>query len=198
MTMTTKPNSHFVTPALLVLGIGLAAANWYSRPEKGTAWASALVLFGCMTLAYVFTLRRPDSEAGRRAADSIRHAIVFAALMMAVPLSVGLAVRLGVIQDADISKRMTMVLMGAFFAFTGNAMPKTLTPLSQLQCDAAKVQAFQRLAGWTWVLTGLGYAIVWLVVPLDLANPVSMVLLMSGMLVVALQLLRLRRTRAAG
>jgi len=43
-------------------------------------------------------------------------------------------------------------------------MPKTLTPLSAMQCDVASVQAFQRLVGWTWVLTGLAFAIAQLAV----------------------------------
>ena len=198
MTMATKPNSHFVTPALLVLSTALAAANWYLRPERAVGWASAMALFGCLPLSYLFTLRRSDRAARRRAADSIRHGIVFAGLMMAVPLSVALAVKLGVIHDADISKRATMVLLGAFFAFTGNAMPKTLTPLSELRCDATRVQAFQRFAGWIWVLTGVVYALIWLVLPLDRAKPISVAVLMGGMLLVAVQLLRLFRARAAG
>ncbi len=195
--MNTRPMSYFLAPALLVLSTFLAAANWYLQPARAVAWAATLGFLGCMAVAFLFAHRRSGNEAQRRAGDAIRHAIVFAGLMLAIPLIMRLATALGVIHDADLSRRTTMVLMGAFIAFTGNAMPKTLTPLSALQCDAARVQAFQRFAGWTWVLTGVGYAIVWLVLPLDLAKPVSVVLLMSGMLVVAVQLLRLRRTRAA-
>lgn len=195
--MNTRPISYFLAPALLVLSTLLAAANWVLQPARAWAWAATLVFLGCMVGAFVFAHRRSGNEAQRRAGDAIRHAIVFAGLMLAIPLSIHLGTALGVIDDADLSRRTTMVLMGAFIAFTGNSMPKTLTPLSALQCDAAKVQAFQRFAGWTWVLTGVAYAVVWLVLPLDLAKPVSVVLLMSGMLVVAVQLLRLRRTRAA-
>ncbi len=197
MTMTAKPISHFLAAALLLLSAVLAALNWYFRPAQAGAWAMAIAFIGCMTVAFFFASRPTDNETQRRAADAIRHAIVFAGLIMAIPLGMSVAVGLGVIHDADLSKRITMAIIGVSVAFTGNALPKTLTPLSRLQCDPAKVQAFQRLAGWTWVLTGLGYSLVWLVMPLDLANPVSMVLLMSGMLVVAVQLLRLRRTRAA-
>lgn len=196
MTMTAKPISHYLAPALLVLSTLLVAANWVVQPARAWAWAVTLAFHGCMVLALFFAHRRSGNEAQRRAGDSIRHAIVFAGLMLAIPLSATLAVRLGVIHDTDLSKRLTMVLVGAFFVFTGNAMPKTLTPLSALQCDGARVQAFQRFAGWTWVLTGLGFAIAYLVLPLDLAKPISLVLLMTGMLLIALQLLRLRRTRA--
>jgi hypothetical protein len=120
---------------------------------------------------------------------------VFAGLILVIVLSMKLATAMGVIEDADLSRRATMAILGAFFVVTGNAMPKTLTPLSALQCDAARVQAFQRFAGWTWVLTGLAFAIVWLVLPVDLAKPVSLVLLTSGMLAIVWQVVRLRRTR---
>ena len=32
--------------------------------------------------------------------------------------------------------------------FTGNAIPKTLTPLAALRCDPARVQAFNRFGDW--------------------------------------------------
>ena len=195
--MNTRPISYFLAPALLVLSTLLAATNWVLQPDRAGAWAATLGFIACMAVAFFFAHRRSGNEAQRRAGDAIRHAIVFAGLMLAIPLSMRLGTALGVIHDADLSRRTTMVLMGAFIAFTGNAMPKTLTPLSALQCDPARVQAFQRFAGWTWVLTGVGYAIAWLVLPLVLAKPVSLVLLMGGMLVVAVQLLRLRRTRVA-
>lgn len=197
MTMTAKPISNYLAPALLVLSTSLAAANWILQPARAGAWAATLAFLGCMAVALLFAQRRSGNEAQRRAGDAIRHAVVFAGLMLAFMLGMRLSVTLGVIHDADLSRRMTMVFMGAFIAFIGNGMPKTLTPLSALQCDPARVQAFQRLAGWTWVLSGVAYAIVWLVLPLDLAKPVSVVLLMTGMLVIAVQLVRLRRTRAA-
>jgi hypothetical protein len=197
MTATDKPASYYLGPSLLALSAMLAAVNWYLQPARAGFWTSSIVVLGCMMLVFFLAHRRSENEARRRAADAIRQAIVFAGLMMAIPLSMKLATALGAVHDADLARRTTMILMGAFVAFTGNAMPKTLTPLSALQCDAAKVQAFQRVAGWTWMLTGVAFAISWLVLPLDLAKPVSVVLLMSGMLVVALQLIRLRRTRVA-
>ncbi len=196
MTMTARPISHFLAPALVVLSTLLAAANWALNPARAWAWAATLAFLGCTAVALYLAHRRSGNEAQRRAGDAIRHAVVFSGLMLAIPLMGTLAVRLGWIHDTDLSKRMVMVLVGAFFAFTGNAMPKTLTPLSALQCDAARLQAFQRFSGWTWVLTGLGFAVAYLVLPLGLAKPISLVLMMTGMLLVAVQLIRLRRPRA--
>lgn len=178
---------------LLFIGTLLAAWNWYLKPERAWAWAAALVLFVCMLIALRWA--GAFAEGRRNAAREIQNAVVFAGLMMTITLGAKLAVGLGIWGDEDLARRGTMVLFGLFFVFTGNAMPKTLTPLTALRCDAAKVQAFQRLAGWTWVLMGLGYAMMWLLLPLDVARTASVALLASGALVIATQVVRLRRSR---
>jgi hypothetical protein len=70
-----------------------------------------------------------------------------------------------------------------------------LPPVSSMQCNGARVQAFQRFAGWTWVLGGLGWATAWLALPIDAAGPVSMAAVVAAMIVTIVQLLRLRRSR---
>lgn len=60
-----------------------------------------------------------------------------------------------------------------------------LVPLSASACDVARMQAFQRLAGWTWVLTGLAYSVLWLALPVGVAKPASTLALGVGMLIVA-------------
>jgi hypothetical protein len=193
VTNAAKPTAYYLAPALLVLGTLLAAGNWYLQPARATAWASALLALGGMTLVFLLASRQSTHEpARRRAAESIGNGIVFAGLMIVVALAVKLAIWLGAMQDAELSRRATMVILGAFFVFTGNGLPKTLTPISALRCDAARVQAIQRFAGWAWVLTGLTFAIAWLALPLDLAQPVSLVLLMGGMFIIAAQVARLR------
>jgi hypothetical protein len=106
-----------------------------------------------------------------------------------------LASTLGVGGD-ELPHRVSMIIVGGYLVVTGNALPKTLRPLSTLGCDGSKLQAFQRLAGWTWVLTGLALAGAWLVLPLDLAKPVSIVLIVAGVVIVGGEMIRLRRFRA--
>ena len=128
----------------------------------------------------------------RMATNEIGRALCFAALMMATPAIIRF---LPVFDPADEkiwARRLTMVIVGLFFADMGNRIPKTLTPLSQLSCDAAKVQAFQRYFGWVWVMTGLMYSAVWLVLPLDIAQQVAMLVLAIGIFAVAAQMVRLR------
>ena len=81
------------------------------------------------------------------------------------------------------------------WCYVGNGLPKMLTPLSVLQCDGARAQAFQRFAGWTWVLSGLAFATAWMVLPIGLAKPVSLVVLVSGMVIVVAEVVRMSRGR---
>jgi hypothetical protein len=194
MTTATKPLSYQLAPALVVLSTLLVAWNWYVQPQHASVWATTLVLLAVMMLAAFAVRRSQNGAAWLRAADSVTSGIVFAGLMLASSLGLKLATALGVMSRSDLAQRLLMVILGAFFTFTGNALPKTLRPLAA-KCDEARVQAFQRFAGWTWVLTGLTFATAWLVLPVHLAQPVSLVLLLGGMLIIVTQIVRLRRTR---
>jgi hypothetical protein len=194
MTTATKPLSYPLASALLALSTFLAAWNWYVQPQRAWAWAITLALLAIMMLAALAIERSKSGAAPRRAADGVMIGIVFAGLMLASSLALKLATALGTTDHSDLAQRMLMVILGAFFTVTGNALPKTLTPLAA-KCDGARVQAFQRLAGWTWVLTGLTFATAWLVLPVHLAQPLSLVALLGGMLIIGTQIVRLRRTR---
>ncbi len=194
MTTALPSVSRYLAPLLLALGAVLAAANWYLEPERIRSWTAALLVLAGMGFILWVRLRHASTAAApRRTADAIRDGIIFAALMLAVSLSIKLVQALGAAGDSDLSQRLTMVILGGFFMFTGNAMPKMLTPLSVMQCNGAKTQAFQRFAGWTFVLSGLAFATAWLVLPSDIAKPVSVTFIVAAGLAVMAQGVRLRR-----
>ena len=185
--------------ALPPIGIVLALANWNARPDAAWAWAAAIATFVVM-----IAVRHGSQRALRRSAGdapsvrsfaSVTSAVVFGALMMVIPLAVTLAHVYGLVDDPDSGRRATMIIFGAYFAAFGNTLPRMLPPVSSMQCNAARVQAFQRLAGWTWVLCGLGFATAWLALPIDAAEPVSLALMAAAMIVTIVQLLRLRKPR---
>jgi hypothetical protein len=194
MTTATRPLSYRLALALLAISTLLAAWNWYVQPQRARAWAVTLAVIAIMMLIALAVQRSTSGPSSRRSAESITVGIVFAGLMLASSLGLKLATVLGATGRSDLAQRMLMIILGAFFTFTGNALPKTLTPLTA-GCDGARVQAFHRLAGWTWVLTGLTFAIAWLVLPVYLAQPVSFTLLLGGMLIIVTQIVRLHRTR---
>jgi len=193
------PNSRMfrAASALTAVGIVLVVTNWYARPEAALAWTAPLAMFAVMFAALRLSrraLRRSTGDA-LRSPDWIPTAVVFAALMMGIPLALTLARSYGVVDDIDLGRRSTGVLIGAFLAMLGNVMPKSLPPLSSMRCDGARQQAFQRLAGWTWVLCGLASAIGWLALSIDSAEIATTVLVVTAMAVTIVQLLRLRRPR---
>ena len=185
--------------ALPLIGIALALANWNARPDAAWAWAAAIVMFVVMVAVQrrsQLAFRRSSGDAASvRSFASVTGAVVFGALMMIIPLAVTLAHAYGVVDDPDGGRRTTMIILGAYLAVTGNAIPRMLPPMSSMQCDGARVQAFQRLAGWTWALCGLGFATAWLALPIDAAEPVSTALVVAAMIVTIVQLLRLRKPR---
>src|SRR5688500_12825942 len=141
--------------ALTAVGIVLVVANWYARPEAALAWTAALAMFAVMFAALRLSRRAlRGSTVNAAALRRIPTAVVFAALMMGIPLALTLARSYGVVDDIDLGRRSTGVLIGAFLVMIGNSLPKNLPPLSS-GCDGARQQEFQRLAGWTWVLCGL-------------------------------------------
>ena len=183
--------------ALPLLGVVLALANWNVRPEKGWAWAVAIVIFVVMVVVRHLSqlaIRRSsgDASAARNLA-AVPRAVVVGALMMVIPLAVTLAHAYGVVSDRDSGIHATMIILGLYLAAIGNGLPRMLPPVASMPGNAAQIQAFQRFAGRTWMLGGLGFAIAWLVLPIDLALPVSMAVVASALVLSIVQLLRLRK-----
>jgi hypothetical protein len=196
--MAAKSVWNYVPAALIALNTLLVAGNWYLRPQSAGSWSVVVLLLVGMTLALVFVSRGPQEEAARGdAGSSVRRGIVTAGLILVISLGAKLAVALGAVHYGDIALRATMAIMGAFLAVTGNAIPKTLTPLAELQCDPAKVQAARSLAGWIWTLAGLAVAIAWLTLPINLAEATSFLLLPGAILVTAGQTVWLRRAKTS-
>ena len=181
---------------LPLIGFVLALANWNARPAAAWAWAAAIAMFLVMIAVRRYwqraVRRRPENPALVRSLASVTSAVAFGALMMVVPLAVALAHAYGVVDDPDSGRRTTMTILGVYLVVTGNALPRMLPPTSSMPGGGARVQAFQRLTGWTWVLGGLGFTAAWLLLPIDIAAPVSMAVVAAAMVVTIVQLLRLR------
>jgi hypothetical protein len=185
--------------ALPLIGIVLALANWNARPSAALAWVAAIVMFAVMAIARhrsQLAFRRSSGKAPAvRSLASVTGAVVVGALMMIIPLAVTLAHAYGLVDDPDSGRRMTMILFGGYFAATGNALPRMLPPVSSLQCNGARVQAFQRFAGWTWALCGLGFATAWLALPIDAAETVSTAFVAAAVIITIVQVVRFRKPR---
>jgi hypothetical protein len=187
--------------ALPLVGLALALVNWNAQPDARWAWAAVIVM--CLIMMAVRRRSRlavrqsPDSATLARRFASVNGAVVFGSLMMIVPLLVTLAHAYGLVDDPDSGRRATMIIFGAYLAMTGNAIPRMLPPVESMQCDASRLQAFQRLTGWTWALCGLAFTAGWLALPIGTAEPVSTVVVLVAMTVTIVRLIHLRRLRTA-
>ena len=84
----------------------------------------------------------------------------------------------------ELGRRLLGFLMGCILVGYANAAPKTLSPLIRMRCDPVAEQAMRRFTGWALALGGIGYALTWLIAPLDTAEWLSMALLGSALLLV--------------
>ena len=99
-------------------------------------------------------------------------AIISAALIIAAALTLNYLVSLGYI-DGELARRLKGLMVGLILVVSGNFIPKMLEPLSHACCEPSKEQSLRRLAGWSFVLTGIAYSIIWLVTPLEVASILS-------------------------
>jgi hypothetical protein len=112
---------------------------------------------------------------------AIRSAVLLAGAMLVGSAVLVLMRKLGAI-DHEWSTRLLTASCGLVLAFQGNAIPKTLTALRTDRDREVRAQACRRRTGWTSVTAGLGYSLAWLTLPLPVAMPVSMAVLVTAMI----------------
>ncbi len=193
--MTTNRTLSNLALAMMALPVVLGAGLCALRPERAWLWVVAMLFLPASWLAIRATSRAlgktpvggmmipvEDPADARR---SISFAIAFASLVVAIALGARLAEALGLIDRslADVvATRWTNVFAGGYFVLRGNALPKVLMPLPDLGPGAEAMQALQRRTGWIFVLAGLAYIVLWLVLPLHLAEPIGVAVIVAGIL----------------
>ena len=106
-------------------------------------------------------------------ARPILGAVVLAGLMLAASAIIKYAEANHVI-GPDTATRAIQVTIGLALAFYANFIPKKNPTAAQC------VQSAQRVAGWAFVIAGLGYAAIWALAPLATADLVGTPLVASA------------------
>lgn len=127
--------------------------------------------------------------------NELRTGLVFAGLMLLIPLGARLAARYGWVDTAEFEQRALMASLAAFIVITGNTIPKRLASLACMNVEPARVQAFYRLAGWVWVLTGLAFGVAWILLPSGAARSATLVVVPVGITLIAYRWVRLYAAR---
>jgi hypothetical protein len=103
-----------------------------------------------------------------------------AGLLLAAAAGLKYAESIGLI-GRDMSARTIQVIIGLMLAAYANFMPKSLgSPRGSTEA-ARWAQSALRVGGWSFAIAGLGYALMWALAPLDIADVISMAIVMSAM-----------------
>jgi hypothetical protein len=104
-----------------------------------------------------------------------------AALMLAVAAGVKYAEGASVIGH-DTAVRTIQVIIGLMLAAYANFMPKSLGSLQSSAAAARWAQSALRVGGWSFAIAGLGYAVIWALAPLAIADVISILIVVSAMI----------------
>ncbi|MCZ6894867.1 MAG: hypothetical protein O7H40_12605 [Gammaproteobacteria bacterium] len=163
--MMTPKRFHTIIATLTFLVVGLGVANWYFKPESARSWAIGIAAMPAIWGFVAFLGRRRSIRAyGEAERRFFTGSVIVAGLILAATLGIKLIDTLGDF-DSDNLERVWGVVIGAVLVVMGNVLPKILRPLAAQRCSESKTQSIQRFAGWSFVLAGLAYAIVWMVLP---------------------------------
>jgi hypothetical protein len=179
--MRTNRTLSDLAVAMMALPFVLGTALCYLRPDRAWIWAIGMLL---LPAAWAMKARLKNADARKR----VCYAVIFSSVAISISLGSSLAAALGLIDEPTvraIGDRLTNVLAGLFLVFLGNQLPKMLPPLPHAPRDAATIQSVRRRIGWTHVLSGLALAILWLVLPVQLARPIGIAIIVVGILVPA-------------
>jgi len=173
--------SKLAEPVVLLVVV-LGAWMWYLRPEDAPAWAAGMFFLPTAWAGGRLLKRMGAIRANNADRERLRRAVTGAGLILAASFGLAVVAALDLI-DIAVSERAMGVVLGAVLVFVGNALPKTLEPVSSTRCAQTK-QTLHRFAGWTFVLAGLAYAAAWVILPVESAGIASTLVGAVGVLLV--------------
>ena len=122
--------------------------------------------------------------------ESKLQALAWAGGIIALALCASFARRLGYV-DSDTGLRVVLGVNGLIVAWYGNRMPKKFVP-------SARGRQAARVGGWSMVLSGVAYALLWIFAPIQVALLAGSALLVAAVAVTFGYCLALRaKARAA-
>jgi hypothetical protein len=169
--MMTPKTQTIMASTIIVLNISVSLALLPMNPE-----GSAVVLISMAALIVVWNVmkaivkRKCNNWVESKVRHEILFAIILASLLILGSISATLAKELGIF-DKDLVERIIGINIGLMLVVMGNYMPKKSTGSCSTDTDKCrKSRVMQRFVGWTLVISGMLYALVWLFVDLNKAS----------------------------
>jgi hypothetical protein len=172
---------------LAVTGVLIAAACAVAlamlSPDK-----LLTALIGGLTLPVLWSLAELLTKGDK---VEIRYAVIVASALVVLALGVKVAQAAAWLgpDEGRLGARMVGISGGFVMAYFGNRIPKILERFNPA-IDAARRQAFQRYAGWVFVLAGLGSALTWAVLPVESAKLWGTIIIAGGLTLVVARLVQ--------
>lgn len=116
-------------------------------------------------------------------------AVIWACIMLGAAFAARYAHARGYI-DEDVMRRVVACLIGLWFAYYGNRLPKSFVP-------NACARKARRFAGWAMVLSGLAYTGLWIFAPIPTAVTLGTAAILGSIALTFLYCLSLRGGRPA-
>lgn len=163
--------STYLLHTLVALNAVAVMWLWYPGPDDALKALAAVTLVPISWSMAWLVLGRSTVKEDRRRYRSSRRQLTFAAAILLASSARIVATRVGLIDDAEMWRRVIFVLWGAFLMMIGNSLPKVLEPL--WAPNGPSVQSFRRLAGWALVLLGCAIVVLFATLPIDTAKLVG-------------------------
>lgn len=180
-------------PTERVLGLTLGSLTWLLalvivlvgsamclvRPEQSAIWSAAMAFLPMV----IFALRLLPVAADAEASTRITRSVLAAGLLILVPLTLRLVEALGVL-DYTAASRAIGVTVGVGMLLAGGYFARGWLDLLSARVGAAVAARVLHFVSWGVMAGGIGYALIWLAAPIDVANLWASAVLGAALLLV--------------
>ncbi|MCF6294046.1 MAG: hypothetical protein L3J04_11700 [Robiginitomaculum sp.] len=182
-------------PALTFAVLFLGVWQWYLQPKLLVTSIIGAGFLPAVWLGMAIIQRfKAGSCAISNAKQQLRSGISAAGLILALAMVLSIAQQYQTI-DAEMGERINSAILGAIVMIMGNFLPKAINPINGNNCEISTTQKIQRFAGWTFVVSGFLYSLIWVFAPIDLAAKLAMYALGLGVALIVTRFFWFRLTR---
>jgi hypothetical protein len=194
MKPTTQSN---FTLTVFALNVIVSLVLIPHKPDGAAVALTAIAVFSLVWFIVKLTYKHTDPvwiESKTR--NEILFAMILAGLLLLASISATLAKELAIV-DSETVERISGIGTGLMLVLMGNFMPKRLMNSSGCCASKSKKSAsVQRMMGWCFVLGGLLYAGIWLLV--DIENTPVVILFTFPIAIAIVILIRLIYMKVSG
>jgi len=181
-----------LAPAVTFTVLALGVWMWLLKPELAFL---SVISAGFLPAVWLGMAAIKRTKAGanfiRKAAQELRSGITAAGFLLGLALALTIA-QVFDVTDASMSDRINSAIIGLIMVIIGNSLPKTLESTDQQKCTYSTEQKLKRFAGWTFVIAGLGYSLIWMFAPIAIAGELAMYVMGLGVALIAMKFVWIR------